>query len=149
MPSPGKLRRNLPCQLGDVLHLQLQGCGFGSAASTSVIVTSWNPEAMRLLGRDDIKSMVARDRQVFAQVSPWYSSIEERSEAGEYCQGVLKALRSKDDREGRTQLGAVSNIRLGQDMGTVFSQEQVAEIRDVKALWDEKDLGWNPAVNGW
>ena len=107
-------------------------------------------------GRKSFPRML-RDRKVFVQVVPWWTAPVAETKARQWAAGMLalvnppqrgKAAEGKDV-GGETHVSAfAANMNKGIDLTAVWPKDKIVEIRRLKALWDHRNMFWNPVVDG-
>jgi hypothetical protein len=114
-------------------------------------MSCWNPDQVRSKaeGKSDSLAIQLGNRGFFAQATPWYATPEEAEEAGIFAQEAYEALAAKDVNNGRRKWGFANNVRIGGNMNEVYSEDQIARIKAVKASWDCNSVGWSSVVDGW
>lgn len=133
------------------LFLKYTDANMASRAGSSCLLSCWNPEQVRAKVGDESDSLATQSgkRAFFVQATPWYATPEEAEEAGIFAREAYEAFATNDRSNGRRKWGFASNVRIGADMGEVYSKEQIARIETVKATWDRDSVGWSPVVDGW
>ncbi|ORY14945.1 hypothetical protein BCR34DRAFT_478736 [Clohesyomyces aquaticus] len=115
-----------------------------------LVIGSWGTDQLvQNASKHDDKMSPARDRGVFVQVVPWCKDSEDKGEADVFGRKATSALREADRKEGRKDWHFANNLRAGQNLEDVWTDEQIQRIREVKGVWDKDGVGWNPAVEGW
>ncbi|KAF1958228.1 FAD-binding domain-containing protein [Byssothecium circinans] len=121
-----------------------------SRGSTYMLLSRSSTTQTLANARDDPTPFVPfRDRAVFVHVAAWYANAGEKGDADAFGKRVLEVVRKKDEEDGVKKCGFANNWTWGQDVGDVFNDEQVSELRRVKGVWDKGGVGWSPVVEGW
>lgn len=82
-----------------------------------------------------------RDRYTACVIGTWFKKPELRHTVEAYAGYIRDALTKDDDRPRRT---TVNYMRPHTALHELFSDEQVAELRRVKEVWDPENLFWCP-----
>jgi hypothetical protein len=91
-------------------------------------------------GRD--RYFDARDRGIQAVVISWFTKQETRPAAADFAASIKALYRQNDATDiPRTIL---NNINLDMELGEVFSEYRVTELKRLANVWDPSGLFWRP-----
>ena len=89
-----------------------------------------------------------RKRGIFMQTTPLYRQQQNHGKARALGEAVVARFREKDSSRGLSKAGFANNMRFGQDLNEIWSEEMRRDLTAVKQTWDEQNVFWSP-IRGW
>ena len=126
------------------LWLQL-GEKYEDARPTALIFNKWDTKAIVANGQTDVgraKFFEPRRQSMMASAARSCTKDETRPAMDRFGEDFLKIVRRDNEGPPRT---FANNLRPGMDMEELHSKERLAELRNIKAMWDPQGIFWSPA----
>ncbi|KND94327.1 6-hydroxy-D-nicotine oxidase [Tolypocladium ophioglossoides CBS 100239] len=114
------------------------------AGRTAFVFHRFDPTKLQSNGatqQSKDKFVEGRDRGFTVMAVPWCYSPDSWGKLAAFVDEVLSICRRGDAGAART---LPNTMKLGADLGELFSDERVRELQRVKKTWDAEDVFWSP-----
>ncbi|KAJ4327148.1 hypothetical protein N0V84_002410 [Fusarium piperis] len=118
---------------------------YPDSQKSPLALSSHNGTKLTELGQENpgsAKFVESRDRGISAQIVTICKKEETMAALTEFMDDTIAELRKGDP--GSVPRSFPNNLRFGINLEEMFDKERLAELREIKKLWDADGLFWSP-----
>ncbi|CAM1510716.1 Fc.00g010510.m01.CDS01 [Cosmosporella sp. VM-42] len=115
------------------------------AQKSPLVISSFSSTKHSELGQDIIgagKFLESRDRDISVMLVAICEKQETMAAVRENLDGIMTEFRRSD--EGSVPRSFPNNLRFNMNLEEMFDKERLAELREIKEIWDGDGIFWSP-----